>query len=210
MVAAAAKRSKKKIEDTVRYALGHRTRVKALMHLNEGIYSAAELAALIGVPQNNLSNHLRRMLEEGSIEIAKEEFKGNMMHFWYRAVEIPVYTQKDAEEMTPLQRQVTVGAILQAGSAETFAALEGGTLADPKSILFWHWYNVDAKGKRALEVESHRYLKRVRQIEAASTNRRAKSGEDGVSMLVNLAVFKRARRVGAHASMLKHETKLDT
>jgi DNA-binding transcriptional ArsR family regulator len=199
VVAAAAKRSAKKIEEAVRYALGHRTRVKALMHLNEGIYTAAELAGMIGVTQSNLSNHLRRMLEEGSIEIAKEEFRGNMMQFWYRAVEIPVYTQEDAEAMTPLQRKVTVGAIFQAGSAETLAALEAGTLADPKSIVFWHWYNMDDKGKEDLENESDKYLERVREIEVESANRLANGDETGVSMLVNLAVFERARKVADHS-----------
>lgn len=193
-----AGRAKKKIEDVVQYALGHRTRVQVLIVLNDGSYTASELAKIIDEPLSNVSNHLQKMLEDGSIEIAREERKGNMVQYWYKAVEIPIYSTEEAEAMTPLQRQVTVGAIVQSGSAEVLAALQGGTLADPRSVLFWHWYNVDRQGREEMDVETHRYLERLREIEVESANRRAQSGEDGTSMLVNLAVFERARKARAH------------
>jgi DNA-binding transcriptional ArsR family regulator len=197
-VVAAAKRAKKGIEDVVQYALGHRTRVQILILLNEGIYSAAELAQQVDEPLTNITNHLFKMLDDGSIEIARETRKGNLVQYWYKAVEIPVYSTKEAESMTPVQRQMTVGAIVQSGVAEVLAALQKGKLAEPRSILFWDWYSVDSEGRHAMEDESHRYLKRLREIEAESTNRRAKSGEEGVSMLMNLSVFERARKVRAH------------
>jgi DNA-binding transcriptional ArsR family regulator len=199
VVATVAKRAKKRIEDVVQYALGHKTRVRILIVLNDGIYTAAELAQIIEEPLTNVANHLRRMLDDGSIEIAREERKRNMVQYWYRAVEIPLYTTEEAEAMTPLQRQVTVGAIVQSGSAEVFAALHQGTLARPESILFWHWYNVDAQGREDMDAETHRYLERLREIEAESTNRRAGSGETGTSMLLNLALFERARKVPGHS-----------
>jgi DNA-binding transcriptional ArsR family regulator len=193
-----AGRAKKKIEDVVQYALGHRTRVQVLIVLNDGSSTAAELAKIIDEPLSNVSNHLQKMLEDGSIEIAREERKGNMVQYWYKAVEIPIYSTEEAEAMTPLQRQVTVGAIVQSGSAEVLAALQGGTLADPRSVLFWHWYNVDRQGREEMDVETHCYLERLREIEVEAANRRAQSGEDGTSMLVNLAVFERARKARAH------------
>jgi len=199
VVATVAKRARKQIEDVVQYALGHKTRVQILIVLNDGIYTGAELATIIDEPLSNVSNHLRRMLDDGSIEIAKEDRKGNMVQYWYKAVEIPVYSTEEAEAMTPLQRQMTVGAIVQGGVAEVFAALHIGTLANPRSLLFWHWYNVDAQGREDMDAASHRYLDEMREIEAESTNRRAKSGEAGTTMLVNLSVFERARRVRAHS-----------
>lgn len=138
------------------------------------------------------------MLEDGAIEVGREVKKGNFTQYWYKAVEIPVYTPEDAEAMTPLQRQMTVGAIAQSGLAEVLAALTAGTLSDPESILYWDWYNLDAKGRKEFDLESHRYLARLREIEAASTNRRARSGEEGTSMLVKLAFFRRARKVQSH------------
>lgn len=185
----------KGIEETVQYAIGHKTRVSILIALNEGIYTAAQLAQIAGEQQNTVANHLRKMLDDGSIEIAKEERKSNFVVYWYKAVELSCYSQEEAEAMTPTQRQVTVGAIVQSATAELFAALYAGTLKDPRSVLFWHWYNVDQQGQKDLEAESARYLERVRDIEAESTNRRADSGEGSTSMLVSLSVFERARKV---------------
>jgi DNA-binding transcriptional ArsR family regulator len=187
-------RRPKRIEETVQYAVGHKTRVNILIALNEGIYTAAQLAQIVGEPQNNVANHLRKMLDDGSIEIAKEERKSNFVLYWYKAVELSCYSQEEAEAMTPAQQQVTVGAIVQSGTAELFAALYAGKLRDPRSVLFWRWYNMDQQGQKDLEAESARYLERVRAIEAESTNRRADSGEDSTSMLVSLSVFERARK----------------
>jgi DNA-binding transcriptional ArsR family regulator len=197
-VVAAAKRAKKRIEDVVRYALGHKTRVQILIVLNEGIYTAAELAREVDQPLTNITNHLSKMLDDGSIEIAKEVRKGNIVQYWYKAVEIPIYTTEEAEAMTPLQRQMTVGAIVQSGTAEKLAGLEAGKLANPKSIVYWGWYLVDAKGKQDMEDDCHRCLDRLHEIQAESVNRLAESGEEGVSMLMDLSLFERARRVSAH------------
>jgi DNA-binding transcriptional ArsR family regulator len=191
-------RRAKRIEEAVQYAIGHKTRVNILIALNEGIYTAAELAAIVGERQSNISNHLLKMLDDGSIEIAKEEQKANFVVYWYKAVEISCYSQKDAEAMTPDQQQVTVGAIVQSGTAELFAALYAGKLRDPRSVLFWDWFNMDQQGRTDLEAESARYLERAREIEAESTNRRADSGEESIPMLLSLSVFERARKAGEY------------
>jgi DNA-binding transcriptional ArsR family regulator len=188
-------RRPKRIEEAVQYAIGHKTRVNILIALNEGIYTAAQLAQIVDEPQNNVANHLRKMLDDGSIEIAKEERKSNFVVYWYKAVELSCYSQEEAEAMTPFQQQVTVAAIVQSATAELFAALYAGKLRDPRSVLFWRWYNVDQQGEKDLEAENVRYLARVREIYAESTNRRADSGEDSTSMLVSLSVFERARKV---------------
>jgi DNA-binding transcriptional ArsR family regulator len=190
-------RRPKRIEEAVQYAVGHKTRVNILIALNEGVFTAAQLSQMVDEPQNNVANHLRKMLDDGSIEIAKEERKSNLVVFWYKAVELSCYSQEEAEAMTPAQQQVTVGAILQSATAEVFAALYAGKLRDPRSVLFWRWYNVDQQGQEDLEAENVRYLERVREIEGESTNRRADSGEDSTSMLVSLSVFERARKAGA-------------
>lgn len=196
----------KRIEEVVQFALGHRTRVEILIVLNEGIYTAAEIAEIIDQPLNNVANHLRKMLDDGSVEVAREGRKGNLVQYWYRAVEIPYYSQEEAEAMTEIQRQMTAGAIVQSGSAETIAALYAGKLADPRTVLFWDWYHVDAQGREDIEAENVRYLKRLRDIEVEATNRRAKSGEDSTPMLMNLSVFERARKV---RNDLPHQTVTD-
>ena len=193
----------KGIEEVVQFALGHRIRVQLLIVLNEGSYTAVDLAEIIDEPLNNVANHLRKMLEDGSVEVAKDERKGNIVQYWYRAVETPYYSEEEAEKMPALQRQMIAGAIVQSGSAEVMAGLYAGKLADPRTVLFWDWYHVDVQGRADLEAENRRYLERLREIEVEATNRRAESGEGSTPILVNLSVFERARKVrnGSHETM---------
>jgi DNA-binding transcriptional ArsR family regulator len=184
----------KRIEEVVQYALGHKIRVEILILLNQGAFTSNQLAELLGEPVNNVQNHLRRMLDDGAIEIAEEKRVTNVVTYWYKAVEIPVYSQEAAEAMTPVQQQMTVGAILQSGVAEELAGLYEGKLRDPRSCLYWDWFHVDQQGREDMEAENIRYLERVREIEVESANRRAESNEESTSMLLKLSVFERARR----------------
>jgi DNA-binding transcriptional ArsR family regulator len=185
---------RKGIPEVVQYALGHRIRVHILITLNEGVYTAAQLAAIIGEPLNNVSNHVRELLDAGSIEIAKKEQKANLVTYYYRAVEIPFYSREEAEEMTWGQRQVTAGLVLQGASAEVMAGLWSGNLADPRTVLTWDWFNVDEEGREAIEEELARSWERIREIEVEATNRRARSGEEATSVIVTQLGYERARK----------------
>jgi DNA-binding transcriptional ArsR family regulator len=190
----------KSIEEVVQYALGHRIRVHILIVLNEGVYTAGQIAEIIDEPLNNVSNHVRELLDAGSIEVVKAEQRGNLLRHYYRAVEIPFYSEQEVEAMTPEQRQVIAGLVVQSASAEVMAALWAGKLADPRACLAWDWYTVDQEGREELEEEQRRFLGRVREIEVEATNRRARSGEQAASMLVTLFGYERARRARAFDS----------
>lgn len=187
-------KQRKRIEDVVRYALSHRLRVEILTLLNEGSYTASEVAEVTGIVLSNVANHLRRMLEDGSIEVAKEEKRRAATLYWYRAVEIPEYSQEEAEALTEMERQNIAGWVVQSGTAEVMAALEKGNLADPRTILSWDWYNVDTQGRDDLEAENVRHLIRLREIECESVNRCAESREETTPLLVILSAFVRARK----------------
>ena len=116
--------SKKTIEEVVGYALNHKIRVHILLALTEGTYTAAQIAEIIEEPLNNVSNHIRELLDAGSIELAKTVPKGNVLQHYYRAVEMPYYSEEEAAAMTPEQRQVTAGLVVQPMLAEVMAALE--------------------------------------------------------------------------------------
>jgi DNA-binding transcriptional ArsR family regulator len=178
----------------VGYAVSHRIRVHILIVLNEGTYTAGQIAQIIGEPLNNVSNHIRELLDAGSIELAKTEPKGNVLQHFYRSVEMPFYSQQEAEAMTPEQRQVTAGLVVQSAAAEVMAALWAGKLAHPRTWLAWDWFNVDEQGREEIEDEQKRSWERYQEIEAEATNRRAKSGEEAQSMLVTQFGYERARR----------------
>lgn len=186
-----AKKAKKGIEDSVHYAIGHRARVRTLILLNEGEYTATEISRATGVPLSKLYNYLRRMLEEGSTEIASEETKGNMKLLRYRAVEIQCYQQHEFEELTFENRQNIAGAIIQSGTAEVLAGFYDGKLAHPKAFAYWDWFNLDAKGRKDADALQYRYLREMMSIEAESTER---SGERTRSMLLQLMFFERPRK----------------
>jgi DNA-binding transcriptional ArsR family regulator len=188
------KRAKKGIEQVVQYAIGHRIRVQVLIVLNEGIYTAAEIAAIVGVPLSTLHNHLHRMLEDGSIELAREEKKGNMTQYYFRAVESQVYTVEEFEKLPYPYRQNIVGAIVQSGTAEVMAGLYAGTLADPEADVYWDWYNLDEVGRADAYALSDRFLDELREIEVEATNRSATNKTETASMLLNFSFFERPRK----------------
>lgn len=185
----------KSIEEVVSYAVGHRIRVAVLMLLNEGTYTPAEMSAIIEEPLNNVSNHLRELLDAGSVEIAKTETKRNTVQHYYRAVEMPYFSDEDVADMTEGQRQVTAGLIVQGMVAEILGGLWAGKMKnDPRVWIAWRWFHVDKQGREELADRLEACWKDVEQIQVDSINRSAESGEELTSMLVSQTGFERARK----------------
>lgn len=189
------KKQRKRIEEAVQYAIGHHTRLEILILLNEGSFSASEIAGLTGIDVKNVSNHLLRMWEDGSIEVAKWEKRHGNMVYWYRAVELPEITTEEAEAMTKMELQMVAGVIAQGQTAELMAALHKGTLASARTIQSWDMYPVDGQGREDIEDEVHRHLERLREIKCESANRVAVSKEETTSMIVSVSAFERARKI---------------
>lgn len=186
---------KRGVEEAVGYALKHQHRVELLCLLNEGERNRYELAALIGEEPNKIKHHLKELLDEGSIELAYSKRIGNMIQHYYRAVEIPLYTDEEIEALLPEERQAFAGVILQAVMAESLAALWAGKMADDRRVwLSWRWFHVDAQGREDIADEQARHWERVRECEAESTNRCAKSGEPTKSIIVTSFGHFRCRR----------------
>lgn len=186
---------KRGVEEAVGYALKHQHRVEILCLLNEGERNRYELAALIGEEPHKIKHHLKELLDEGSIELAYSKRVGNMMQHYYRAVEIPFYSDEEIEALHPEERQAFAGVILQAVMAEALAALWAGKMADdPRVWLSWRWFHLDAQGREDIADEQARHWARAREIEAESTNRCARSGEPTKSIIVASLGHVRCRR----------------
>jgi DNA-binding transcriptional ArsR family regulator len=186
--------SGKSIEERLAYSVSHRTRVYVLTILNEGVFTPDQIAAIIGERTPNVSHHIKELLDAGSIELAKTEKVRNTTQHYYRAVEMPFYTDEEIAAMPPEQRQVTIGVTLQCLMAEVMSAFWAGKMAsDPRLWLSWRWFNVDEQGRQDLADEQERSWKRAREIEAESANRRVKSGEAAQSIIVASSGFQRER-----------------
>jgi predicted transcriptional regulator len=189
------RKERKRIEEAVQYALAHHTRLEILILLNEAAYTTSEVAELTGIGLKHVSNHLLRMLDDGSIEVADKEERRGTMVYRYRAVEVPEYSKEETETLTEMELQLIAGVIVQSGTAELMAALHNGTLATPRSILSWDLYEIDDQGREDIEEESTRYLQRLQEVQCESVNRVAESKEETTSMIVNLGAFRRARKI---------------
>jgi hypothetical protein len=189
---------KKSIEEVVGYAVNHRIRVEVLTLLNEGTYTPEAIARIIGEPLPKVAHHIRELHDAGSIELAKVEKARNADKHFYRAVEMPFYSDEEVWAMTPQQRQVSAGLILQCMFAEAMAAFWAGKLRDdPRAWLAWRWFNVDEQGRQAIADEQQRSWERMQEIEAESTNRRVRSGEEAVAVVVANLGFERERSAPA-------------
>ena len=185
----------KGIEEVVSYALGHRIRIEILALLNEGTQTPDSISEILGEPIGKVSHHIAELVDGGAIELAKTEPVRNATRHFYRAVQQPYVSAKEAAAMTPQQRQILVGLILQSIMAESMSAFWTGNMIDDPShtMLAWRWFNVDRQGRGEIIVEMAESWERIQDIEARSSARRSESGEAAVSVLVAMQGFRRSR-----------------
>jgi hypothetical protein len=184
------------VENAVSYAVTHRVRIEIRAFLNEGARSRDELAKLVQPSAKSIGYHLRELLADGSIEVAQVKRVRNATQHFYRAVEMPFYTDEEIAAMPPAARQAVTGVALQAILAEALAAFWAGKMIDDRRLwLSWRWFNVDAQGREEIADEQARSWERVREIEAESANRCVRSGEPRQSIIVTSMGFVRCRRV---------------
>lgn len=188
----------KSIEEVIAYAVGHRTRVRILSLLNDGTYTPSELSELLDISIERLSHHVRELADGGSIELAKVEKVRNVDRHYYRTVEMPFLSDEDVAAMTPMQRQVSAGLVIQNVIAELMAAFWAGKIRDdPRCWLAWRCFSVDAEGRNAIADEQQHFWDRMHEIEAESIARQANSGEEPMPVVVSELAFERERNTPA-------------
>lgn len=193
MEASAKSSERKKIPEVVRFALNHVSRIEILILLHQGVETLAELVEITGKKKTTLSNHLREMSEAGAIEIAKVERKPNYTRYYYRPVALPEVSRAEAEAMTHEERHMISGFVLQSALAEALAALEAEKLADPRTVLYWNWENVDEQGRKDIEDAQEALLAREKEIAEESAGRLAVSGDRGISMMLTHFGYERVK-----------------
>lgn len=199
MAAAAAARageSKKRIDEVVRFAVRHATRVHILIVLNEGCFTTRQIAHIIDEPFKRTSDQVRELLDAGSIEIAKTEKVRNTPQHWYRAIKKMHYSDEEVAAMTGDEVEVTAGLAIQSMFAEILAGLIAGKMRgdDPRMWIAWDWFNVDDEGRDLIADEQEESWERIQGIEVEAINRAARTGEETTSILVSQTGFHRARK----------------
>jgi hypothetical protein len=189
-----ADKAGRSVEEAVSYAVGHRIRIEVLAALHEGPASANDLSKVVRQPLSKVAHHIEELLASGSIEVARTEQVGNISQNFYCMVKLPFYSDEEIAAMTPEERQVLAGIVLQAATAEALASLWAGKLnSDPRVMLAWNRVQLDEQGRDELADEQARSWERMMEIEAESTNRRAESGEPATTYVVTSLGYERSR-----------------
>lgn len=182
------------LEAAVGYAIGHRIRIEIVAALHEGPKSAAELTKIVRQPHGNIASHIRELLNDGWIGIAKTEDIRNFEQHYYRVIKLTEFSDEDVEAMTLAERHALYALIVQASTAEAMASLWSGRIShDPRVVLMWNRINLDQEGREALADEQTRSWRHIVEIEGEAANRRAKSGELGKSYIVSSFGYERQR-----------------
>jgi DNA-binding transcriptional ArsR family regulator len=194
---------KRGVEDAISYSVGHRTRIEVLAFLNEACRSQDELSKMTHQPLSAIGHHIKALLDDGSIELARTEMVRNTLQHYYRAIRMPFFSDDEIAAMPPEGRQVTAGVILQASMAEAMAAFWAGKMMyDRRVWLSWRWFNVDAQGRNDIADEQANSWKRVVDIEEESTGRLAESDEEATSIIVTSLGFERCRTAPVPPALL--------
>jgi DNA-binding transcriptional ArsR family regulator len=192
-------------EDAPTFATNHRIRLLSLIILHEGEFSAAEIAEMIGEETPMVSNHLRDLYDAGSIEFVGHKGEGNFKRAVYRAVECPIVTDEEFQALSADERHEAAGVVLQWILAECLASFRHRKMdRDEALCLISDEPNLDTEGRTELrqlltaawngEAEDVlAALKGVQEIAVRATNRMAKSGEAGTTVVVSLMAFERGR-----------------
>lgn len=191
-------------EEAPTYPLTQRIRQEALLILHEGEFSAADIAEMIGEDTSHVTNHLRDLYDAGCIEFVGYRGKGNFKKAVYRAIARPLTSREEVMEMSLEERDEVAGVMLQWIMVEATASYRSKKMAsDENSVVMFDEPCLDAAGRVELEdfftacwsgdFEVLERLKSVQDIAARATNRMAKSGETGVTVVASLMAFERAR-----------------
>lgn len=191
------KRRKRNVEDALSYAVAHGIRIDILCYLNEQPHSPSGLTRLMGLPLSTVEHHIKELLASNSIELDHIKRVRNTTEHFYRAIEMPFYTDDEMWALPQVTRQEIYGMILQASTAELLASFRAEKISsDRRAWMAWRWFNLDSKGRDDMSNENERSWRRRLEIEAESAERCAETGEKPESIVVTLFTFLRCRNMG--------------
>lgn len=170
--------------------LSHPLRTKCLTVLAERVASPREIAEALDDDLSNVSYHVRVLSELGLIELVKEEpVRGAVAHF-YKAVERPLISAAESEQMSPEVQKAFSAYNWDLLIDDATEALEKGTF---HSRPDWHLTRttllLDSKGFTRLSKAMDELLELVFEEQSASAERMNKSSEKPIRATAATALF---------------------
>lgn len=187
-------RNKRDAADNVAKVLAHRMRVDILTVLQDGPVSQKELAEQLRQPLSNINHHMNELIEAEAIEVAYTKKVGNVDQHYWRAIKTSTYNHNDLKRLTTEEHQELSRVIVQSITAELFASLRAGRLADnPYSVTGWDRVWIDQRGHRDMYQNTCAFFDRMYEIVAESASRMAESGEAPKPYIGAVLSFERSR-----------------
>jgi DNA-binding transcriptional ArsR family regulator len=170
--------------------LNHPLRIECLTLLAERVASPRELAEDLNEDLSNVSYHVRVLNELGLIELVREEpVRGAVAHF-YKAAERPLHSSNDWAKLSPEVRKAISIFGWDALIKDATEAIEAGTFDARTDRHFTRTtLLLDSKGFARLSKAMDDLLEIVFEEQAASAERRQKSGEEPVRVTAATALF---------------------
>jgi len=165
-------------------------RVRIIAACNQREVTPREIADQEKLPLAKVGYQFRALEKAGYLRVSrKEQVRGFRRHY-YVAVRQAVITDHEFAEMTDREQHEASEAFLRDFLAACKDALEEGTMdARSDSHLSWSPYQLDEQGWKDLISELARMLERSFEIQAESSVRLRKSGEEPIPTIFALAGF---------------------
>jgi DNA-binding transcriptional ArsR family regulator len=165
-------------------------RLRALVVLNERTAEAAELAGKLGIDADAMSSHLEKMRDQGLIELVDDAPRAGAVERRYRASVRALWSNEEWATLSPEDRRHLSAWIVEMIAADADLALEAGTFtARTDSHASRTVSAVDERGWQELTRIQNEALEACFAAQAASAERLAESGEDGIRVMSAMLCF---------------------
>ena len=170
--------------------LSHPVRTECLTVLSDQVASPREISEILDEDLSNVSYHVRVLSELGLIELVHEEpVRGAVAHF-YKAVERPLLSNAEWEQMPPEVRKAISAYGWDILIRDASEAIEKGTFDNrPDRHLTRTPLLLDSKGFARLSTLMDELLETILEEQAASAARRKESGEEPIHTVAATALF---------------------
>jgi len=170
--------------------LSHPVRAECLTLLAERVASPRELSEVLDQDLSNVSYHVRVLDELGLIELVSEEsVRGAVAHF-YKAVERPLLSNEEWEQMPLGVRTAFSSHMWDVLIKDATLAIEEGTFdSRPDRHMTRTTLLLDSEGFTNLSKAMDELLEKVFEEQAASAERRSKTGEEPIRTTAATALF---------------------
>lgn len=170
--------------------LSHPVRTECLTVLSDRVASPKEISEALDHDLSNVSYHVRVLSELDLIELVREEqVRGTVAHF-YKAVERPLVSAEEWENISPAVREAISAYGWEAVINDASEALEKGTFDDRTDRhLSRTPLLLDSAGFERLSKIMDEVLETILEEQAASAARMNESGEQPIHALTALALF---------------------